>query len=327
MKHHRDNRFAGDLDWNLLRTFFVIVEEGGISAAARRLLLRQPTVSLALKRLETQMGARLLERGGGVFRPTAAGRALYRECRHIYGSIEQLHAVTSAFAGEITGSVRVAMASHVYTPILDDTLRRFHADHPAATFQISVETSASVAQAVNDQNASMGICLVNRRIPRLDYQIIYREFFGFYCGPSHPLFGRDGLSMNDLRGHAAVSFDTDDLADALRPVALLRRQYQLNQSFVGHSSHLEEVRRMIFCGLGIGPLPVHVADRDVRDGLLWRLPPYDKPPKVDIYLLTNPSRRFNSAEERFIERLKTRIKSMPLRERTYGPILAANRGA
>jgi DNA-binding transcriptional LysR family regulator len=83
---------------------------------------------------------------------------------------------------------------------------------------------------------------------------------------------------------------------------------------------------MIVCGLGIGPLPVHVADRDVRDGLLWRLPPYDKPPKVDIYLLTNPSRRFNSAEERFIERLKTQIKSMPLRERTYGPILAANRG-
>lgn len=326
MKHHRDNRFAGELDWNLLRTFFVIVEEGGISVAAKRLLLRQPTVSLALKRLETQMGARLLERGRGVFRLTAAGRALYRECRQIYGSIEQLQAVTSAFAGEITGSVRIAMASHVFTPLLDDTLRQFHADHPTPTFQIAVETSAGVAQAVNDQNASMGICLVNRRLPRLEYQIIYREFFGFFCGPGHPLFGRDHLSMNDLRGHAAVSFDTDDLADALRPVALLRRQHQLNQSFVGYSSHLEEVRRMIMCGLGIGPLPVHVADRDVRDGLLWRLPPYDKPPKVDIYLLTNPSRRYNSAEERFIEKLKSQIRTTPLRDRTYGPILAANPG-
>lgn len=327
MKYHQDNRFVGELDWNLLRTFFVIVEEGGISAAAKRLLLRQPTVSLALKRLETQMAARLLERGGGVFRLTAAGRALYRECKQIYGSIEQLQIVTSAFAGEITGSVRIAMASHVFTPILDDTLRQFHADHPTPTFQIAVETSASVAQAVNDQNASLGICLVNRRLPRLEYQIIYREFFGFFCGPGHPLFGRDGLSMNDLRGHAAVSFDTDDLADALRPVALLRRQHQLNQTFVGYSSHLEEVRRMILCGLGIGPLPVHVADRDVCDGLLWQLPPYDKPPKVDIYLLTNPSRRHNSAEEHFIERLKARIKATPLRERTYGPKLTANRGS
>ena len=38
-------RLARTLDWNLLRTFVVIVDEGGITAAARRLLLRQPSVT------------------------------------------------------------------------------------------------------------------------------------------------------------------------------------------------------------------------------------------------------------------------------------------
>ncbi len=45
---------------------------------------------------------------------------------------------------------------------------------------------------------------------------------------------------------------------------------------------------MIVSGLGIGPLPVHVVERDVRDGLLWRLPPYKKPAAVGIYMVTNP---------------------------------------
>ena len=51
------------IDWNLLRTFAAIVEEGSITRAARRLEFTQPAVSNALKRLEDQLGRRLIERG------------------------------------------------------------------------------------------------------------------------------------------------------------------------------------------------------------------------------------------------------------------------
>jgi len=71
------------------------------------------------------------------------------------------------------------------------------------------------------------------------------------------------------------------------------------------------------CGLGIGPLPVHVIERDVRDGLLWRLPPYEDPPAVDIYLVTNPRKRLNQAETLFIEALMSKIANQPMSERTY----------
>lgn len=313
----RFEKFAGELDWNLLRTFVTIVQEGGITAAAHRLLLRQPTVSLALQRLEARLGSRLIDRGRGVFRVTAAGRELYRECVEIYGSIARLADVATAASREVTGNVHIALASHVITPLLDQTLAAFHAEHPGATYRIRIETSADVARSVQESTASLGICLVNKRLPQLDYEIVYREFFGFFCGPPHPLFGRKGLRLEDLRGLAAVSFDTDYVGDALRPVALLRRQYELGQPVVGQSPHLEEVRRMILCGLGIGPLPIHVVERDVRDGQLWRLPPYRDPPAIDIYLLTSPRRALNRAEAGFIAALRRRIAATPMAERTY----------
>lgn len=68
------------LDWNLLRTFMVIVQEGGITSASKRLLLQQPTISLALKRLENRFGEQLIERRTGVFCVTPAGELLYQEC-------------------------------------------------------------------------------------------------------------------------------------------------------------------------------------------------------------------------------------------------------
>jgi len=67
MAGNRLERFAHNLDWNLLRTFVVVVEEGSITSAANRLLLQQPAVSMALKRLEQTTGHRLIDRRPGKF--------------------------------------------------------------------------------------------------------------------------------------------------------------------------------------------------------------------------------------------------------------------
>ncbi|MGC9370175.1 MAG: LysR family transcriptional regulator [Paracoccaceae bacterium] len=311
------DRFVSNLDWNLLRTFVVIVEEGSITRAANRLLRGQPAVSLALKRLESEFGTRLIERGRGHFQLTAAGRAIYNECVDLYGGIARLRDVTTQAGSEVSGQVTIMLASHVITPLLDNLLTDTYRTHPKITFRIRTTSSAGVASAVQEKTGSFGICLVNRRFPDLEYDLLYREFFGFYCGQTHGLFGQENLEIEALKGQDAVTFETDDLNDALRPVALLRRQYELDQRIVGRSSHLEEIRRMIQCGLGIGALPVHVVERDVRDGLLWRLPPYDDPPAVDIFLVTNPKKRLNRAERHLINTLKTQIATTSLGQRTY----------
>jgi DNA-binding transcriptional LysR family regulator len=295
----------------------VVVQEGSVTGAAKRLYLRQPTVSHALKRLETRLGKRLIERGPATFRVTPAGEVLYRECVEIYGNVARVAVLTRDIKDEITGHVRIAMASHVVSPIFDEVLSAFHVANPKATYEIEVDTSAEVTRAVLEKSASFGVCLVHRRSPRLNYKMIYREYFGFFCGPSHPLFGKERLKLEDLKGHAAVSFKTDQLADALRPVALLRAQHDIDDLVVGHSSHLEEVRRMIVAGLGIGPLPIHVVGRDLRDGLLWRLPPYERPPAIDIYLVWNPHTHLNRAEEGLLAALRDAIDAKPLSDRTY----------
>jgi DNA-binding transcriptional LysR family regulator len=100
-------------------------------------------------------------------------------------------------------------------------------------------------------------------------------------------------------------------------VTLMRAEADLGDRIVGTSSHLEEVRRMIIAGLGIGPLPVHVAQRDVDAGLLWHLPPYDKMPEIDVHVVWNPRAKLNRAEEALLAELLTRIEETPIEERTY----------
>jgi DNA-binding transcriptional LysR family regulator len=97
----------------------------------------------------------------------------------------------------------------------------------------------------------------------------------------------------------------------------MRAEADLGERIVGTSSHLEEVRRMIIAGLGIGPLPLHVAQRDVERGQLWQLPPYDKMPEIDVHVVWNPRAKLNRAEEAMLAGLIDLIARTPMEQRIY----------
>jgi DNA-binding transcriptional LysR family regulator len=310
-------RLVRELDWNLLRTFVALAESASVTEAAARLRLKQPTVSTALKRLEDRLGRRLIDRSPGHYRLTEAGRLLYREAVEIRGSILRLSTLMREITDEVQGRVTLALASHVECPLFDEVLASFHQAHPRAEVTIEVVPSREAVKAVLARSATLAVCLVRDRNPRLEYRRLYREFFGLYCGPRHPLFGRRDLTLADLAGRTSVSFETDRLGDVLRPITLMRAEANLTERIVGVSSHLEEVRRMILAGLGIGPLPLHVARADVAAGRLWQLPPYERTPAIDVHALWNPAARLNRAEAALLELLGAAIEATPIEARTY----------
>jgi DNA-binding transcriptional LysR family regulator len=229
-----------------------------------------------------------------------------------------LPAILDDISGEVSGEVALSMATHVVSPLVDRTLAEFQSLHPAAMVAIRVRSSHKVIDDVRSKQCSLGVCLVRERDPELEYTHLYTEHFGFFCGPSHPLFGRSDIALADLQGERSVSFDTDQLHDVLRPIAMLRARANFLGNPVGISNNLEEVRRMVIAGLGIGPLPIHVVARDLSDGLLWRLPPYEDPPAVDVSVVRHAGNRLSRAEEAFWKLFSARIERTPLDKRTYG---------
>jgi DNA-binding transcriptional LysR family regulator len=312
-----EQRFPWQLDWNLLRTFMVVVEQRGISRAADFLGLKQPTISSALKRLEQATGQHLIVRKPNEFRVTRAGQVLYSECSSIFGTISQLPSLLEIGGEELRGHISVAIASHVNSDHFDEVLHDFAARHPKVTFTFTVAESEEVVARVNQNRTSLGICLLNKIPAGLNALILYREYFGLFCGPKHRLFDQPEIALSDLVGEASVSFQTETEDGPLRPVARLRARARIATGWRGVSSNLHELRRMIVADIGIGALPLHVARRDVDLGRLRQLPPYDDLPLVNIYLLTNPGRRFSDAEASFLSSCEEAIATVDLDERTY----------
>ncbi len=310
-------RFVWELDWNLLRTFMVIAEEESLTAAGDRLSLKQPTISNALRRLEAHMACRLIERSANHFRLTPAGERLHGACLTMFNIASGLPDLVNDDPDQVSGHVDMAFASHIECPFLDRFLADFHQTFPRVSFSTTVLSSQDVTDAVLAGDACLGICLAQEKQPELDYIKLYREHFGFFCGPSHPLFGRQDVAISDLATLDYVSFRTDHPQGALAPIARLRRRENFNGHIAGLFTNLEEVKRLIKIGFGFGPLPIHVVAADVEAGHLWQLPPYDSPPVVDVYLVSNPKIRRSKAETLLLEKLVAAIDTVPLSERTY----------
>ncbi len=308
-ERHALARLGQQLDWNLLRTFMVIVQEGSITKAGVRLSLTQPAVSLALKRLEEQLGRTLIDRGPGRFAVTAAGEQVYDEAVSIHGTVSRLGTLVREAKDEISGHVHILMTSRIQTDRLDRSLRDFHRLYPKVTFRIDVMGSADAHISLQQRIGAMAICLLREPIPGLSSVVFLRQTYRLYCGPDSRLFGRRNIDIAELRHENFVSFTSDQIDGALSPLTLFRAREGFAGKVVASSANLEEVRRMIACGLGIGPLPDHIAARDVADGLLWDLPPYEGVAPVNVHLIWSDTGKLNRAERAFLDHLRAAAAS------------------
>lgn len=313
---HTD-RFCRNLDWNLLFTFFVVVEEQSISKAAKRLLVTQPAVTNALKRLEAQFECTLIERSARSFAVTEAGTLLYDEAAQMRGAVARAAVALKDVSEDVMGHVTVDVATHAESPIIDSALRRFHREHPRATLTLQVVTSGDILTSVRRKEVSCGIGLIQNLQPELHCDVIYKERFAFYCGPSSPLFQRADVTAHEISQHPYVSYPTDEPGGDLHDFAMARQSLGITAPPVAKSYHLEELRRLIEIGVGIGPLPIHVAARYVEMGRLWRIPLQAELPVFSVGLISNPRTRLNPAEQAFLDIMREELEARSMHERTY----------
>lgn len=309
-------RFLNDrLDWNLLRTYLVIGHEGSISRAAARLHLTQPAVSQALKRLEDQLGCALILRRGPRFALTETGEEVLRIAGDIYGNVSRLGAALETPAETVAGKVRLLTISRVQSRCYDDFLADFHQRFPRVELEIEVMRSSDIISSLLQKTATLGLGLCRIPQAKLEQRILLHQRYAFFCGRRHHLFGRTDLNLSDLQGENFVSFTSDQIGGSLSPLTVFRDQQGFTGRIVASSPSLEEIRRLVCAGYGIGCLPEHVVANDLAAGELWRLPPGEGVTDVDVHLLWNREQRMTQAETVMLDRFQHMLATTELNER------------
>jgi DNA-binding transcriptional LysR family regulator len=140
------------LNLDYLRTFLDVIELGSFSAAADRLSLTQPAVSLQIRQLEKRLGVRLIERIGRKAQPTGAGAELAAYASEIDAlalrAIEEVGRHATGAVGRVRIGTGATACIFLLPPVLRDLRRKF----PALQITVSTGNTADIVKAV-DENA------------------------------------------------------------------------------------------------------------------------------------------------------------------------------
>ena len=140
-----------------MRAFYAIVEEGNISHAAQRLDIAQPALSRQMKRLETQLGVQLFERGSRRIRLTDAGRVLYSRVEHILGMVDGTVREITEIGSGVAGCIRLGTITTSGAMLLPELITEFHRRYPQVTFQLWEGEGTRILELLDNRVIEIGI--------------------------------------------------------------------------------------------------------------------------------------------------------------------------
>lgn len=126
-----------NLDPDCLRAFVAVAETASFTAAAQRLLRSQSAVSLQIKRLEQQLGVRLLERSPRLVTLTGEGELVLDQARRLLALNDEL--VARAREPQLAGLVRLGVPEDFATARLPRLLAEFARAHPGVALEVTCE--------------------------------------------------------------------------------------------------------------------------------------------------------------------------------------------
>lgn len=189
------------MDLAALEIFRAVVDEGGVSAAARRLHRVQSNVTTRLQQLEAALDVRLFEREGKRLRITPAGTLLYRYA-------ERLLALAAEAEARVRDSrheehLRLGAMESVAAARLPPLLAAFYRQHPEIRLELKTGTSQRLIQAV--AAGQLDAALVGEAVdPQLyDSAVVWHEELVLVAHADQAAVG----DPRDVRGRALLSFE------------------------------------------------------------------------------------------------------------------------
>ena len=167
-----------------------IAEEKGVTAAAKKLHISQPSLSQMLRQIEEEAGTPLFERGTQVFHPTYAGERYLHAEEVILNTNEILENELREIRGEERGRLRLGISVQRSIQLLPKVLPEFTRLYPKVEFRLHEAGSAYLEQMVQSGQVDLALASVEPASPRLEYRLLHRERIGILTGPGSPLARR-----------------------------------------------------------------------------------------------------------------------------------------
>lgn len=232
--------------------------------------LSQPAVSRIVHQLEQRLGGQLIDRSRRPLHLTPLGQDYYEGCKRLLEGFLELEASLMRGREPLALTIQVAAIYSVGLGDMGQYVERFEAQHPHAKVHIDYVHPDQVYDRVHEGAADFGLVSFPKAARDLAVHPWRDEEMVVACSPRHALAGSPAVRPRQLDGERFVAFMKG--LTIRREVDRFLREHDVGVEVVLEFDNIENIKKGIEIGAGVGLLPEPMLRQEVRTGSLRAIP-------------------------------------------------------
>lgn len=247
-----------------LKTFHEIVKTGSCSKAAKNLFLTQSAVSHQIINLEKELGIKLFERVGNIFKLTDKGTSLLDPIIHVLDEVDTVKRISEDIRNSKTSHLTIATTSGIMINLLPDVVRKYRQRFPQIRLKlITTLLSEFLPLVLNDDvDLAIGPILTEVLPNRINFRL-WKSFERLLLTPKgHPLSKKRTLRLADISPHPLILYRKG--TQTRKAVEDAFSEHELAYQIIMEIDVAENAKRYVQLGTGISIVPSLTVSKEDR---------------------------------------------------------------
>lgn len=259
---------------NELRFIVAVAQERNFHRAAEKSFISQPALSLAIQKLENELGLKIFERGSSEFTITPVGNAIVEQAQRVLEAVEGIREIARHGRNQLATPLRIGIIYSVGPYLLPDLIPALKKIAPQMQLAVEENITANLDSLLRNGKLDVIIIALPFGDSNILTQPLYDEPFEVVVSNEHRWSDRRSIKAQELAEEKVLLLDSghcfsNQVAEACPDLGKKNADIQQGTS-------LETIRNMVASGLGITVLPASANSVRYRNRLL-KVIPFAKP--------------------------------------------------
>lgn len=272
-----------------IRQFIAVAEAASLRKAAERLHMAQPPLTVAVRRMETELGGQLFERTRRGMTLTPLGQAILEDARQVVFHADQLGKSAASAAQGLTGSLSIGFVGSATYTLLPRALPRFRKQYPMVTLDLRERTTTQILRDVEAGNLDVGLV----RYPIFEPSAaqvtpVEHDVLVVVVPRGHRLGRKSKLKLRDLAAEPFIMYSSLAALNLRGHVMLICQSAGFTPIVAQEAVQVQTIISLVESGLGIALVP-SISQRHAPDSVVFV--PLDAPARqlaVALAVVTRP---------------------------------------
>jgi LysR family hydrogen peroxide-inducible transcriptional activator len=236
-----------------LRYIVAVAQERNFGRAAQKCFVSQPALSVAIQKLEEELGTSLFERGKNEVTVTPVGGQVVEQAQRVLEETSRIREIAQTGRNQLAGTLKLGVIYTVAPYLLPDLIPALHALAPQMPLDIEENLTENLETELKSGRIDTAIIALPFAPPGVVTEYMYEEPFQVVVPAGHKWAKRRSIAPGELNGELTILLNVGNCfrAQVLDACPELNR----GDTHVTRTNSLETVRNMVASGLGISVLP------------------------------------------------------------------------